>query len=889
MRNVIVCLFCLLIYYVPVHSQSYGLEFKSHETVPEKRTSIELTPNDSLSFPDGFRLDFDLNFIPSHKTYFGYVLRIIGQDENVDLLYDQKTSLFRVVVGQKFSGISFELDSTHLFHQWNTVSLALTQQKTKLEVFINQKLAGSIAVAFQHSNRFKFYWGANDDQRFQTRDIPPMRLRDIRLSGDQETHYYWRLNEVTGTTFYDSLHHTSAIAKNPVWIRPGHQKWNLVKTFVVKGNAVTSYDAKDERVIISGSDSIVVYSVRNIENPWGKSEAKRGTIMPGVQAVYDTITGQLYNIFTNQKKVGSFRFGDAKWNDPVDTIMNEYGHANKFISPYDSCLYIIGGYGQLTYKNTVQRYRFSTGQWETVKTKGNVLPPRYLAALGLNSKGDTAFIAGGYGSRSGDQMLDPGNYYDIYAFDIKTATFTKLVDFDDRHQKFTFANSLVIDSKNEQYYGLIFPNDSFNSKLRLIQGSLKDSSYNLFESEIPFSFYDVQSFADLYYAPEAGKLIAVTLLNASSDNAPSQSTTVNIYTINFPPANAEKTLVTPDATSNFENRLILILCGLTAVAGIAFLVIKKRRKLDKHNDVPSVSPVSQESGAVEGVTPEPKLLFSQPKQGIAERTKEANAHATETQRAEEAILSASQILLFGQFQVFDKQGKDITSCFTPLIKELFLLIVIYTFHNGRGITSEELNEILWHNKSVKDAKNNRSVNLAKLKNILEKLGDTTVAKKSNFWQIETAGDSVFIDYEKFVILMREKPNTGRAHMESLLSITRKGSFLFQTEYGWLDDVKAEISNLVIDDCLKYLNEQSDDVLDDPEFVIEIANCIFHFDQLNEYALEYKCKNLILLKRHALANKTFAKFLKDYKDMYGEEFGRSFLQLIKSDSPDSLQV
>jgi len=58
----------------------------------------------------------------------------------------------------------------------------------------------------------------------------------------------------------------------------------------------------------------------------------------------------------------------------------------------------------------------------------------------------------------------------------------------------------------------------------------------------------------------------------------------------------------------------------------------------------------------------------------------------------------------GSFQVFDKEGVDITQLFTPVLRELFLLIVIYTIRTGRGITAEELTEILWLDKAVKDAR-----------------------------------------------------------------------------------------------------------------------------------------------------------------------------------------
>ncbi len=38
------------------------------------------------------------------------------------------------------------------------------------------------------------------------------------------------------------------------------------------------------------------------------------------------------------------------------------------------------------------------------------------------------------------------------------------------------------------------------------------------------------------------------------------------------------------------------------------------------------------------------------------------------------LVKGNQILLFGGFQIIDNEGTDITGKFTPLLKELFLLI-----------------------------------------------------------------------------------------------------------------------------------------------------------------------------------------------------------------------
>jgi hypothetical protein len=62
-------------------------------------------------------------------------------------------------------------------------------------------------------------------------------------------------------------------------------------------------------------------------------------------------------------------------------------------------------------------------------------------------------------------------------------------------------------------------------------------------------------------------------------------------------------------------------------------------------------------------------------------------------------------------------------------------------------------------------------------------------------------------------------------------------------------------------------------------VIEVTSYIFNFDKLNEDALIYKCKSLNLLKRHALASNAYQKFISEYRDIYDEDFGRSFHDII----------
>jgi hypothetical protein len=572
----------------------------------------------------------------------------------------------------------------------------------------------------------------------------------------------------------------------------------------------------------------------------------------GHQTLYDSFRDKLYDIFVDKKLVMTFDFAHRGWDITMPySPITEYWHANKFIAPMDSTLYMIGGYGQLKYKNRVIRYDFTTHKWDSIHTKGDYLTPRYLSALGLSPDGKYAYIAGGYGSQTGDQMLDPRNYYDLYRYDIGNAIFKKLFTLKTQSTPFTFANNLVIGPKPNAWYGLIYANDSYNSNLQLVEGSFTDSSYVPEGESIPYSFHDVQSYADLYYSPISNKLIAVTMLY-SNEETKEKITQVKIYTLNFPPEKAEiaqaATAVDGGHTSYWWVLLLVLVVG-----GVAYYVFRTRKKKLPAGNVPAMAPgVMQESAPVES----------------------AGGGTTVIEPIEKNIYPG--IYLFGAFQVFDKEGGDITRLFTPLLKELFLIILTYTFRNGRGISSEGLNELLWHDKSEKDAKNNRSVNLAKLKAILEKVGNTVINKESGYWQFQTPQEDVYVDYKKYVFLLHGAPDAARMDIRPLVNIIKRGSFLAQTEYNWLDDIKSEVSNAVIDRCLEYIKHHP---VGDAEFTIEIANCIFCFDPLNEDALTYKCKSLIQLRRHTLANNSYQKFLKEYKDIYGSDFGKTFQEVI----------
>ncbi|NLR77191.1 galactose oxidase [Chitinophaga eiseniae] len=840
MWKFILLLFLSVLLFIPAdYAQSYGLRFSSHEAVQEKRTSLDLTSAGSLCIKKNTSLSFNLNFLPYKETYFGYVVRIITDShQNIDLVYNQKERTFNFLIGENYS-TAFVVDSAALFGQWTRIGIAFDVTGHQASVSVNGRTIAHGPVKLQAGTCMHVFFGTNTYEGFQTVDIPPMNIRDIQISEEGQVKYKWPLSENDGHIAVDVIAGKKAAIRNADWIGPKHRQWRLLQSWEINGNPSVAFDRDNEVLYVVSRDSLYDISFKQELKHAGKLSQPLDSLMPGNQSVFNPFNHRLYNYYIDHQKAGVYDTVARKWDvSYAPDLLTVFWQANKFVSRADSSLYVLLGYGQLQYKNKVQRYRLADKQWDSIATTGERITPRYLAAVGATPNGDTAYVLGGYGSNSGNQVVNPRHYYDLVRYVVKDRAFHKIYQLPDPPAQFCFANSLVLDADHKTWYALIFPDDKFNTALQLIRGSLETPGYTPLAGTIPYSFHDIKSFADLYYCKDSKQLVAVTLYT-SKDNM----TTVKVYTLEFPPE-----LLTADAalpvSSPFRWYYLLVL----PVLGLLVWWWKGRRP---------------QAVTVVAVQPAP----------VAPEEKEVLAEAMPEQ--EIAVLpepgKRGHVFFFGPFEVQDKEGQDVTRFFTPLLKELFLLISIHTLRTGKGISSERLYATLWRDKSNKEAQNNRSVNMVKLKAILDKLGACAFVKEADRWSLQYAPSDIRMDLADFQQLLQAPRPFSKDRVRELLGILRRGAFLPDAHYTWLEDIQSEISNA----ALTMLTDAAEQFPADAEFLIEIADSIFLFDLVNEEALRLKCSSLISLGRHSLAKAAFNKFTKEYLHMYGEEFPQVF--------------
>jgi DNA-binding SARP family transcriptional activator len=827
----------------------YGLSFASHEVSKDHRTGLNLNPKEAFYFDEDFEFKFDLAFQRLTNAY-GYVVRVIANDSvNIDLVSTPEHNEFHdltLVVNNKPTDLHFEFSDIMLeSSQWTTVTIAFSHTRNEISLRWNDKVK-SQPIGVKNLQRFRFYFGVNDFDRFSTSDAPPIILRNVSLNKKNKPVYKWILKEHHHAEVYDSVENARASVANPVWLIDRHTKWIYRKNFTLKRFPSVAFNS--DSGILYAIDEMHLYQYLLPTEKLEKKVVKDGypVFTDANQLVYIKDKSALVNYDLSANRFVQYNFSTDTWPNK-DSAYNEpdYWHNNKFYNAFDSSLYTFGGYGHFTYKNDFFRYDNKIEKWIKINTTGSI-PPRYLAASGLKPSTNEILIFGGYGSTSGKQELSPQSFYDLYSFDLKTHHVKKNSEFASLHasEDMVFSNSLVVNEAENCFYVLSFPKNKYQSTIKLRQYSLDKNETKVLSDSIPFKFHDEHSICDIFLSEATQELIAVTVHKEMEDYA------LNVYSISYPPLRPEDVLqpVKPSLSLSTASIVVFIVIAGCGLAGLFFFIVRNKKTEFSVQATPLDLPSSPDTPTVVNTT-------------------------------HEEHKQASAILLFGGFQVFDKSGLDITGKFTMTLKELFTLIILHSIKFEKGISTSVLQEYLWPDKDEVSARNNRNVNIKKLRTLVEEIGKVSIENSNSYlkWNID---DHVFCDYQiVYTLLNSEKthviPETERINI--ILKYAKRGSLLPNLQATWVDNFKSDISNQIIDTLLEY--SQKLDVQKDDKQLLEIADAIFYYDSINQEAMVIKCSVLNKKGKYSLAKTWYDHFAKEYKNLYAENYPKTFEEVI----------
>jgi DNA-binding SARP family transcriptional activator len=676
-------------------------------------------------------------------------------------------------------------------------------------------------------------FGACRNNSFVNTDVAPMSLKDIRiLDARNKLLNEWILSKHSQSVVFDEISHEKALVINPNWIIDSHVKWQKIKGLKISNLLGITYDEENGRLFFVDNRAVYVLSTETsildtIEFTGGSPYASMGN-----QILYNKFTREIWSYDFKSKDISKFSFASGKWSiGGTTTDEPAFWHHNKYISPADSSLTTLLGYGFYTYKSIINHYDPKLKAWNKID-RSDQIQPRYLSGAGFLNNNEM-LVFGGYGSKSGRQELSPEHYYDLYSFNLSDYSFKKLWTLETPSRHFVPCEALITDQKTGNFYTLIYNNTNYATYLHLAKFEIARNVYHLYNDSISYDFLDTKSWSSLFLDRKTQKLIAVT----------SHESDVSLYTIAYPPLMQEEIYQKVSAKVKWYLWLLGILAA-GVLSGSILLLLRKRKIMTLHNessfklDHPNIVPVKP-----------------------FERK------------------TVSSVYFIGGFQIHNSQGQNITSAFSPTLKQLFLFLFFNTNKNGKGISSVILDEVLWFDKSGESARNNRNVNISKLRTILEELDGVEVVNENSLWRLNL-GNTVFCDYLEIMGLLKKSKSTLLTENEihELISLLSFGDFLPAVQTEWMDAFKSQFANEVIDGLSSLFNEES--VKNNFSIRYHLAECILIYDPLNDEAFALKCSVLYHLGKIGMAKNTYDEFCKNYKNALGIKYPVSFNDTIK---------
>lgn len=822
-----------------------GLRFSSHEVIKDQRTSLNLTPQQPFSFPDGFSLEFEAKFRPGDGHY-GNIFRIIGNDQvNIDLvsnLASTSANFWLVLKDQILFSYKWEDIPHGAFGEWMKIRIGIDMEHGMISSSLNGYYQEKKVHDIHALEEFNILFGICKYKTFLNTDVSPMTLNNVVVyDGDGDVFRHWKLAKHSHNKVYDEMVRAEAEVQNPNWEIDKHMHWKKQEQFHFANLLGVVKDENYGRVFFVDDRAVYVYDLdsADVEDTLGFKGGKPFACM-GNQMIYNRYTDEIWSYSFDNKQVSKFDFQTQKWSlSEPDCVEPDLWHHNKWISPLDSSLITFGGYGHYTYKSTVHHFRTKRHDLDSLDL-GQQIPSRYLSAAGFLDK-QKVLVFGGYGSKSGRQELSPEFYYDLYTLDLQDLSVNKRWTLSAAETPFVPCESLLADTPSGSFYTLIYNNGNFETSLRLAKFSIDTPEKRVFADSIPYKFLDTNSWATFFLNQRTSELITLT----------THGSAVNVYSLAYPPLFPEE-VYQQEKVHHARISIWIVLSTLSIIViSLFFLWRTKFRKGGKPDvEITTRHEVLDHSDTIMGGTPSPM----QPK--------------------------TSTICLLGGFQVFDQQGKDITSDFTPTIKQLFLLILLTTLKNNKGVSSVKLKDTLWFDKSATSARNNRNVSMSKLRGIFDRVGSIELRHDHTYWYI-IMGTEIYCDYTHALGLISQSQTSEslqRQEISQLIDIVSRGELCPGLQTEWLDTFKADFANRITD-ILSSLPYQSAEIRNDHHLLLSISECMLKFDSLHEEAIAMKCSALYNLGKKGLAKHAYDLFCREYEHILGENYLISFSDLL----------
>lgn len=838
----------------------YGLSFNSHSCPGNQRTTLSLDGDKAMPVGDKFSLSFNL-LLRSNEPAFGSILHLTADDGQV-------VHFSSVIDNGKYVPALVYNDDMAVCHapivaeQWLNIKLEVDAKKNKIVLFYRGK-EYPYTIPLNGTKNLKVQFGKAQGY---VSDVAPMILKDILVVVDNKTIRYWKLYRHNGNTCLDEEKNMEAVASHPLWIIDNHIQWKQIYHAKKAGKLAVAFNAQQSLFYLC-SDNEVVTLNRN------GNVVKQQKVLGGFKAntksngfvAYDSHQKDIVSFSLRTGKVSRFSLETSKWSMPTrnDSTAFYYNHAGAY-NRADSSYYFFGGYGFYSYHNELFRLKSGADKVERIPYQ-NPIDPRFGAAMGVaNGK---LYVLAGRGNKAGKQAVESYFYTELWSIDLKSLKAEIVWKRNTFPHGGIMAQTMFYQPKENAFYALNM-NDRGGTMYKV---NVADTTI----MEVAKPIGNTQTFQDfdfnMFYSQEDGHFYMVVdkiLADKSHD--------LSIYQLATPLlSDAEISQLDTNDSPNAAWKWVVVIIVIVILA-ISAVCVRKHKlqnssKLANLQPTPPVAQNTQNMAKVEEATEvvETEEDAEEKEENVQEKLVK---HFDRTKAA---------VSLLGTFAVYDKEGNDITVQFTPRLKELLLLLILYSEKKKHGVSVDKVTEIIWFDKDEASARNNRNVTLRKLRVLLEKVGNVEIISSNGYLSVKW-GKDVFCDYH---VLLRyvEAYNQGDYDdadglLARMVEILLYGPLLPGYETEWMDEFKDANSSLSIDMLNKLLREENDKHND--KMVLCIADIIFLHDPLNDEALAAKVQVLCRQGKKGIAKRAYDRFCKEYKDSMAEDYEIAFADLAK---------
>jgi len=272
----------------------------------------------------------------------------------------------------------------------------------------------------------------------------------ISLGGDTVS-FFGNRSDVRNIGF-ETAQHNTMWSLNEVSVESGHpenretRSWEfsskrndaLSETFTIfskdgSENGILLFPLVEEKefsIVENGTD-ILVFGTSGISMTSYERKALRHLMYQPVRR----IDGGHYHWDSKNEKLFTWYGGGSPLFDisnsqpfPKEKFDDHYHGQQKMTDPKNGDVYLVGGYGFHTYKNSIRKYGWDSDSWNALAVKGlDAFEPRILLDL-FPKDSNSVFFFGGHGNPAGSQDLGVIQYNDLYQYDFTTRTITEISD-----------------------------------------------------------------------------------------------------------------------------------------------------------------------------------------------------------------------------------------------------------------------------------------------------------------------------------------------------------------------------------------------------------------------------------------------------------------------------